>query len=82
MSSSETTFEIRFCAATGTSTVLTESGDANAATMAFHAALDQLRADDRDGDVLLVKRDFGDRVLLRHPLVCSVQHVNDGGSMG
>lgn len=66
-------FEVRYRASGGTTLVVSRSDDADAATLAFHSVLVQLCSERRDGDVLLVKQDPGDRVVLRHRLDASVQ---------
>jgi hypothetical protein len=67
--SSELPFEIRYRASGDSiSTALTQSVDANAATVAFHTALEHLGAEACEGDVLLVKYDPVRHVVLTQPL--------------
>ena len=65
MPAAKASFEIRYRASGGTTSVVSRSDDADAATVAFHSAMTQLRAAQSDGDVLLVKQEPGDRVVLR-----------------
>jgi hypothetical protein len=62
-------FEVRFQATLdAASHAIHQCADADTATVALHAALEELQHSDRDGDLFVVKHDPGRRRVLHYPL--------------